>query len=416
MEDRLGNAVLLDNSTVYGAKEAYDGSPRRIEGGAVSGGYLTKTRALMDVLEAIVLYENLIVEPRQGDYDLWGDLARLQGSDGTEILLQRPVEDDEARSVLLSMAVDRLEEYLKSDDFRADAATFVQELRDSDIPDMYTQNYDLQSAIQRDFSFYLATEDRERLGQLSGYLLDVIRTQKDRYKAFLIHNYAAFAFGGFFYQAVAHAYSVSYLPHAWRSPLVNRDMTRRQLDFGKYAIGVAAGLRQELVTRLNAEFGRAVMQEDFPVIASYVIGQVSRRSELLGTAVEIRETTPARAFRQWIAEVQSALRDERDIPIVRAANNELKELAEDLRREFGVHEPSAKQEFTIKAQVPGGVVSGETRVGVEKSAPTWLRKILHRRTHFVFLRDVARKSASLPPFIERFDRMRVVEGSLGDNR
>jgi len=176
-------------------------------------------------------------------------------------------------------------------------------------------------------------------------------------------------------------------------------------DFGRYAIGVAGEVRRELTTRLNAGFGGAFLEEDFPIVASYVISQAGRRSDLLETAMEIREAAPARAFRQWVAQVQLALRESRDLPRIKAANKELKDLAEDLRREFGVHEPSAMQDFTIKAQVPGGALSAETTVGIEKSAPTWLRRIMHRQPYFIFLRDMARKSMSLPPFIQRFQKM-----------
>jgi hypothetical protein len=391
--DGLGNAVLLDNSTVYGAREASETSVLFSRDGEISGPIAAKFRALMDVLEAIVLYENVVVEPRQGDYDLWEELAGLQGSEGTEILRQEMVEEWEARPALIHMSLDRLDEYLRSDDFATDAAVFVQGLNESAVPESYTQGYDIESSIRRDFVNYLEPEDYLRLGHLSRLLEGADRAVK---------NYAAFAFGGFFYQAVAHAYSVSYVPHTWRSGLVARGMGGEQLDFGKYAVGVAGDVRQTLTKRLNSEFGGAVLEEEFPVIASYVVSQVSRRSELLRAAVEIRETPPAKAFRQWTAEIQSALRDQRDLPLVKKAAKELTVLAKDLGREFGVAEPSAKQDFTIRAQVPSGVLSAETKLGVPKTAPKWMRRILHRRTYFVFLRDLARKSASLPPFIERF--------------
>jgi hypothetical protein len=398
MKQDLGNAVLLDNSTVYGAMEAFETPPQQLlrGEGAGPGAAAAKFHALMDILEGIVLYQNLVVEPRQGDVDLWYELTELRGSDGKEILLQRPIEDNEVRPILIRATLDRLEEYVRSVDFRADATSFVRGLKDSAIPEVYTQEYDLDDGIRRDFKFYLERDDLEQLELISYQLGNA--TQADR-------NYAAFAFGGLFYQAVAKLYSVSYVPHTWRSALVDREMTRGRLDFGKLAIDLAGEVRQALTTRLNNEFGRTAIKEDFPVVASYVISQADRRSDLLRTAVEIRDTEPARAFRQWVADVQSALRDQRDLPLINRANQELQDLAEDLKREFDVHDRSSTQDFTVKAHVPGEIVSADTTVGVEKSAPTWVRPILDRQTYFVFLRDMAGKSVSLPPFIQRFQKM-----------
>jgi hypothetical protein len=53
--------VLLDNTTIYGAKYAYELYPPK-ETDWFEGSNAVNLRSLMDVLESIVLYDSLIVD------------------------------------------------------------------------------------------------------------------------------------------------------------------------------------------------------------------------------------------------------------------------------------------------------------------------------------------------------------------
>src|SRR5215207_3717159 len=89
---------------------------------------------------------------------------------------------------------------------------------------------------------------------------------------------------------------------------------------------ITAGLRSELASQLNSEFGAAVIQGEFPVFASFIASQATSRPDLIRVAVDLRETKPAIAFRRWIQEMEARLHSQTDLPRIAEAQAEIQDL------------------------------------------------------------------------------------------
>lgn len=120
------------------------------------------------------------------------------------------------------------------------------------------------------------------------------------------------------------------------------------------------------------------------------------------SAVEIRRNAKAAAFRGWIYDIERKLRNQQGLVAVRQAQEELKMVVGDLAQELGLARRS-KQEVKLKLGVP--MASVETTSNIPWSAPPWMRRVLRRRTHLVFLRDLAHESTRVAPFTVAFQQL-----------
>jgi hypothetical protein len=136
---------------------------------------------------------------------------------------------------------------------------------------------------------------------------------------------------------------------------------------------------------------------NLPLIASYIAGQTNRRSELTSIALEVRNSPSARRFRQWVSKVQSAIDEQARLQIVRDARQELDDLSSDLRKELRLARSPSTQ-VTMKLAVPTGVFGVDIPVNVRTGLPEWLERVLHRRPHLRFLRDLALSGIEFAPF------------------
>jgi hypothetical protein len=257
------------------------------------------------------------------------------------------------------------------------------------LPALYQSTDDFVNLARQSFGDKLGAEALQHLNELAS----LIEKQAPAAK-----NFAMFAYRAFFYQRLAHLFSVSYVPHTWRAQLVSDATEEPMFDFTEYLRDLTVELRRELASRLNTEFGKSVFTVDFPVLASYVLSQTTSRSELLETAMAIRMSKAAVAFRVWIAEMESSLRNQSDLPKIAKAQSDLQDVVQDLRRELGLRSKHVlQQQFTIKVGVPP-FAAVEAPASARIPVPVWLHHIWHRSSHLVFLRDVARQSVSLRPF------------------
>jgi hypothetical protein len=77
-DDRFGGAVLLDNTTIFGARHAFEWDaalPNELPPGV-------DLRSLMDVLEAIVLLDDFAVDASSREYYAWPALTALSAASG----------------------------------------------------------------------------------------------------------------------------------------------------------------------------------------------------------------------------------------------------------------------------------------------------------------------------------------------
>jgi hypothetical protein len=396
-------AVLMDNTTVFGARSAFDAWPPNSEEWT-SGPLSVDLRSLMDLLEALVLHEQIVVDNGSRSYDLWPSLPWLEVGDLTtndpdvrRVLAERDLvvvttgEDGspEIVSSLVLAALDTLGSIIVSGQLARELSDLRTRGTIAALPPFYRSTEDFVDLMHESYGEVLNDKARARLGRL-GETLGGASPE--------LTNFALFAFRGFFYQQLAHLASVSYVPHSWRTSLISSALSNPEISFVQYVAALAAELRSELAAQLNSEFGAAAIQGEFPVFASFIANQATSRPDLIRVAVDLRATEAAVAFRRWIQEMEANLHSQTDLPRIAAAQGELQGLLSDLRRETGLSkQPEYQQSVTLKVGLPT-VGSVDLPTTISMSRPSWVRRLMHRRTHLVFLRQVAASSMSIGPF------------------
>lgn len=141
----------------------------------------------------------------------------------------------------------------------------------------------------------------------------------------------------------------------------------------------------------------------FPVFAAYVANQCDRRSDLFSVAREIRNSPEAVALRSWIASVQRRITDERDLRKVKKALDELIEVSAVLRRSLKLQERNETEIGKIKLAIP--YFTAELPLKIPTGLPHWIRTMFSRRTHMIWLKELARESISLPAFANGYHRL-----------
>lgn len=402
--ESLQDAVLMDNTTIFGAKYAYDFWPPRKEDW-FDGPNSVNIRSLMDLLEALVLYDTLVVDSSSAspktERVIWDDLQSLREFPNNKvkrIFIQEPlVRGGEFVELAVGAALEKLRVYLRDGVFLKGLANFQQSNSSVVVPSFFTSPTQFADLLAESFQYAFSEELVQQLAEIKNDLRRANQT---------VSNYAMFAFRGFYYQQIAHLYSISYTPHTWRSDLVEFDINNRGINFAEHISGKMQGIRKDLAKKLNLEFGVTGFSSDFPVFASYIAHQCNSRSQLLRTALEIRKSSSAKNFRNWIHETQKHINNQADLPKIFRAQEELESIVVDIRKEFGLSDKAKTEQIKIKLGVP--VISAEIEAPVTfpASMPSWLGEIFHRRTHLVFLRSVMESSANLSPFAIRFQQLK----------
>jgi hypothetical protein len=402
--------VLLDNTTLFGAVKAFEAWPPKPQDW-LSGPHAVNLRALIDVLEAIVLYESIIVDKSSreetGPFVIWDELERLEDVVNTPkgyayrpIVNQLNFADDMHIGPLLNMSLDKLGQYISNGTFLRGVERFQKDDMAFVVPQFYYNAGNFGTLVKRSFirsnnSFFRAEESfndsKKKLKTIEALL-------KDSEQA--VQNYAMFAFRGFFYQQLAHLYSLSYSPHTWRSEIVDIDTSTTTLSFADYIDGITAQVRQDLAARLDNRFQPIAYVGDFPAIASYIASEVTERNQLLPAALEVRRSSAARAFRYWLRTLESNALNQAELAKAVKAQEEVEKIVHDLRKQFGLIQGTKPEGLKIKLGIP--MIQAEIPTSLSAQMPSWLEKIIHRRQHLVFLRDVTEKSARLSPFALRY--------------
>lgn len=191
--------------------------------------------------------------------------------------------------------------------------------------------------------------------------------------------------------------------------MLAHDVSSTRVSFAKLALGAIGSLREayirqlgpQLSQQLNSEAAGPVLGADFPLIASYVAGQATSRNDLIRVALEIPDSPAARRFRQWVIGVQSAIDEQARLRVIRDAAAELEELCQDLRHRLRIIR-YPRVPVTVKVAMPGGLAGVEVPVTVRPGLPPWLTRVLHRRPHLAFLRDLAVSGIEFAPFTARY--------------
>ncbi|MEU6676626.1 hypothetical protein [Streptomyces sp. NPDC046853] len=383
--------VLLDNTTVFGARKAFEwdpARPRELPSGV-------NLRSLMDVLEAIVLFNDFAIDNSSREYYAWPYLNTVSAAGGsffhdTAVMVDSYV----LPTAITEISTAQLAHLLDSGQL-VEQLGFMPSSRELDVLPPFYHDTDEFMRLVRD-GLHRRTPEGAAAGERLRALAQSLERQHPS-----VRNFAYFAFRGFYYQQIAHLMSASYMPHSWRSGLIQAQIDRPAVKFGDLVLDETASIRAALSERINNEFGAGALSAEFPLIASYVISQCTTRRSLLTTAVEIRRTAKATAFRNWIYDIEEKLRNQSDLVAIRTAQEELHTVVRELEEELGLTRRE-RQEMIVKLGIP--LASAETTTHVPSVKP-WLSRLFRRRTHLVFLRQLARESTRLTPFALAFRQL-----------
>lgn len=378
--------VLMDNTTIFGARRAYgaDSAPPSV----------VDLRSLMDVLEAIVLIEGFTVDNSSRDTHVdWPELYRISRANGRFFRETSLVADGgELHADLLGNSAAHVLGLVRSGRLLRDLG-FIADSDDIRIlPPLYRDSAQFVELTLRGV-------DRAHEETVARELNDLARVLDGNGEA--VRGLAHFAFRGFYYQGLAHAAGVPYMPHTWRSRLIENRLRPRSVRFRDLVMDRVGLIRGGMRDRVNGGFGGAAISADFPLIASYVVGQCDSRAALLATAVEVRRSAGATALRKWIHGIEDKLRNQEDLVAIRAAQDELSTLVHETERELGLTR-AEKQQVTLTLGVPMFSAETTTALPARSRRP---RLLWPRRPHLVFLRELARESARLAPFDVAFRRL-----------
>jgi hypothetical protein len=398
--------VLLDNTTIYGAKYAYNAWPPAVTDWFEDPNALN-LRSLMDILEAIVLYDKIIVDAssrmvpgeRNETEPVWHDLMELQDRWHNSVFFDVPFAGIKKGQFVVSavkLSFAKLLKHLKSGTFTEAARKFAQNDVDFVIPEFYRNPEDFGRLFSKGFHTESLPED----------ILELLVQVEDslRMASAQDSNYAMFAYRGFYYQELSRLFSISYSPHTWRSNLIDIDTEKPFTNFVEYIRQVTGQVRQELADRLNSEFGNTSFSCEFPVISTFIAHQCNTREELLEVALQVRESSSVRAFRQWVSDIQFRIRTQSDLPEVVKAKSELEFTIKNIRKQLGLLDEKRTEQVKIKLEIP--MASLEVPIKIPFGLPTWLEDTFKWRSHLVFLREITKKSVSLSPFAYRYAQLK----------
>lgn len=338
------NIALMDNTTIHGAVAAYHQWPP-VPGYWRSGPYAVNLRSLMDVIEAVVLFDGLRldaacnsladpgylgwVDPRR-EWQPFKGLRDIRTGDRIFELERFSSAPDVIGGGILATAAERVQKSIVDGRMRAQAEKLKDSGMGSAIQGFYSGPVSFAALTRSSFAPEAILPVSADLARLE----DVISRQPRE-----VANFAMFAFRGFYYEELAHLLSMSYAPHAFRSSVLEEEGWPTRTAFLEIALKSVGGLRESYIERLgslisnqlNSEFGAYYFRAKIPSIATFVAGNSDRRGDLLPIALEIRNSTSARRFRDWVSKVQLAIDEQAQLKVIRDACDELSDLCSDLR-------------------------------------------------------------------------------------
>lgn len=387
-------AALLDNTTLAGIDQAL-GLPQTAS--------FADVQSLACILEAVVLHESLVA-------DSWYDSEliptvmvnlkeRAEGSGPPRPIFtmfdfaERVRESGAAQAeteeglpmfaiALVKDALDRLERALRPD---------------GGLDRQHELLVDRLGAGQSFSAHYLRPRPlREEIIDLSGHIRNVdeggvlavrIRALEAKIDERLLgateelRLYSMFLLRAFYYEELAAAFSLSYVPHTFRAEallaLKGGSGGPSTWEFHMYTSQVAAAARVALAKQLDVTV-------NVPPIASWIAHDVNSCGDLLPRALEVRATEPARNFRRWVTEQERDLQKETRLTAVKKAKDELAEIVAELGVELLGKKRSGGHPVTLKFTTGiTPLAGGEASTDVVLRSPLWLKRVLRRRRPYL---------------------------------
>ena len=144
---------------------------------------------------------------------------------------------------------------------------------------------------------------------------------------------ARFVLRGLSYNDIAKIASIPYVPHPLRVAFsMSESLWSCNITptWGEIAIDYMHEFRKDYISSI----GENIFDVDIPLIFSNVIRNCTHKLDIIPVALQMRETKPAQAFREWNKNVTRALYNNEGTKVVKAMQ-ELRKLKQDLKKEFG---------------------------------------------------------------------------------
>jgi hypothetical protein len=253
MNSKVSSTVLMDNTTIHGAIAAYSEWPP-LPTYWRSNPYAVNLRSLMDVIEAVVLFDtinldgacNSLAKPAadEGEYDPereWQPFQNLRDPNSSEFIFKLDRFSSQVRVIgagILATAAERLQRHITNGLIQRQADLFQTNQIELAVPRFYTRPAQFTALIRKSFAPEAISSIEEELGTLEA----MISNQPPD-----VANFAMFAFRGFYYAELAHLLSMSYIPHSFRSGILAQDDQTERTVFARLALGTVEGLRQDYI-------------------------------------------------------------------------------------------------------------------------------------------------------------------------
>jgi hypothetical protein len=252
-------AVLIDNTTIHGAIAAYSEWPP-LSTSWTSNPYAVNLRSLMDIIEAVVLFEEIkldgacrsLAEPGadEPEYDFergWEPFQVLKdlGSGKPIFKLEYfSAQEHVIGAGILATAAERLQKHIADGLIQRQADLFNTNQIELAVPRFYTDPAQFMTLIRQSFAPEAISSVERELRTLETMLSNQLPD---------VTNFAMFAFRGFYYAELAHLLSISYTPHSFRSDILARDDQTERATFSRLALGTIEGLRRDYIEVISAK-------------------------------------------------------------------------------------------------------------------------------------------------------------------
>src|ERR1039457_2385082 len=149
-------SVLIDNTTIHGAKFAYEAWPLSANDW-LNGPNSVNLRSLMDILESIVLYDNILVDGAcrlilaDGGFEpIWPELERQYGHSIFDTV-SFSYDEEIPLQILLNTSLDKVKYYLSTSQFKDNLLYFKNRNIDFVVPEFYRSAEDFESKLLMSF-------------------------------------------------------------------------------------------------------------------------------------------------------------------------------------------------------------------------------------------------------------------------
>ena len=401
-------AALLDNSTVTGANTAIEQPERATAADA---------QALADLLEALVLHESVVID-HWGDSEQYPDpllnAACFATFDPVGVTPGSSIAATSFTTSLVLATLDQLERGLRTGELARQYARLQGQLgAGEDFSPLFARDRELHHEIVSLYrlealelpSEIIAEDGFGRLRALESAIDTALAGASRGFR-----RYAMFMLHAFYYDALAAAFSLAYVPHTFRAQALLALPRPQPLSaaFTTHVRGRAGAVRREL--GMDVGLGTTV---DVPAIASRLARDVDRRRDLIPAALALRDNAPTQAFRTWVRDQERNLHGQTDLRATVLALRELEEVVASLRAEYPGRRSDAGHPVTIKASagIPelfGVEASTDLHLPAAGKPGGWLRRVLGRkRPHLSFFSELARDQVAggVGPFARRLTEL-----------